>query len=172
MSTSKPIDNPIHAVIAVWHRGSRTFYVKRSAKMQNYPLVWSLMSIQFDPLKVDPLDLEAVQPLFERMSRERLCSAPIRVKRYLSAANCADNPMARRVFLYMYEVELEDEPKLNPDYYVDAEWLEPVEYERRSAGSTCGLCMRMWSDYCVRNRLAERPFAPPVPVDNGDEVAA
>lgn len=151
---------PIHAIIAVWHRGALTFYVKRSAKMQNYPLVWSLMSIQFDPTTVDPLDLSAVQPMMEEMSAQRLNGAQIRVKRYLSAANCADNPMARRVFLYMYEVELGDEYSLNQDYYVDAEWLEPEEYERRSAGATCGLCMRMWSDYCVRNRLADHPFSP------------
>ena len=39
----------LHAAIGVWHRGSQTFYVKRSAQMQNYPLVWSLLSIQFDP---------------------------------------------------------------------------------------------------------------------------
>lgn len=33
---------PIHAVIGVRHRGSLTYYVKRSLAMPNYPGVWSL----------------------------------------------------------------------------------------------------------------------------------
>lgn len=165
-------DLPIHAVIAVWHRGSKTFYVRRSARMANYPKVWSLMSIQFDPTTVNPLDAAAVQTLMERMALERLCGAPLRVTRYLSSANCADNPMRRRVFLYLYEVELLEDPRLNPGYYIDSAWLEPAEYEARSFGATCGLCMRMWSDYCVRNRLTDRRFAPAVAPEDDDEAAA
>src|SRR5687768_11833778 len=80
----------IHAVIGVWHRGARTFYVQRSERMHNYPLVWSLLSIQFDPTRLaDPYDLAAVQPLMTRMADERLCGTPVRVTRYLSSANCA-----------------------------------------------------------------------------------
>ncbi len=169
---TKPVERPIHAVIAVWHRGPKTFYVRRSDRMANYPLVWSLMSIQFDPDVVDPFNLASIQPLMEKMSNERLNGAPIRLARYLSSANCADNPMGRRVFLHLYEVELATEPNLNPEYYVDSAWLEPTEYESRSMGATCGLCLRMWSDYCVRNRLADRPFAPPVPPEDGDAAAA
>jgi hypothetical protein len=168
----KPNDHPIHAVIAVWHRGSKTFYVKRSERMTNYPLVWSLMSIQFNPEIVDPLDLALVQPLMNKMARERLYDAPVRVIRYLSSANCADNPMARRVFLHLYEVELTADPNLNSEYYIDSAWLDPDEYELRSEGSTCGLCLRMWSDYCVNHRLTVRRFAPPVPMTAGDEAAS
>lgn len=163
---------PIHAVIAVWHRGATTFYVRRSERMANYPLVWSLMSIQFDPKVVDPLDVASIQVLMAKMASERLQGAPIRLTRHLSSANCADNPMSRRVFLHAYEVELEVEPSLNEKYYVDSAWLEPDEYERRSMGATCGLCLRMWSDYCFRNRLTSQRFAPPVLPNNGDEAAA
>lgn len=151
----------IHAVIGVWHRGARTFYVKRSEKMQNYPLVWSLLSIQFDPQVVtDHLDLRLIQPLMTKMANERLCGASARVTRYLSSASCDDNPMRQRVFLHLYELEFESEPQLSSEFYVDAAWLDPDEYERRSAGTTCGLCLRMWSDHCVRHGMTPRPFAP------------
>jgi hypothetical protein len=172
MMESREAAHPIHAAIAVWHRGAKTFYVQRSAKMANYPLVWSLMSVQFDPATLNPLDTAAVQALMERMARERLCGTRLRVAKYLSSANCADNPMRRRVFLHLHEVELLEEPRLNADYYVDSAWLEPAEYEARSSGATCGLCMRMWSDYCVRNRLTDRRFAPVVPPEDDDEAAA
>ena len=166
------VQGPIHALIAVWHRGAKTFYVQRSERMANYPLVWSLMSIQFDPNSVDPFNLVSVQPLMDRMATERLRGTPVRVTRYLSSASCADNPMRRRVFLHLYDVEVEGEPNLNPDFYVDSEWLEPAEYERRSMGATCGLCLRMWSDYCVSHRLTDRRFAPSVHSEDRDEAAA
>ncbi len=172
MMETREAARPIHAVIAVWHRDAKTFYVKRSAKMANYPLVWSLMSIQFDPATLNPLEAAAVQPLMDKMARERLCGAPLRVTQYLSSASCADNPMQRRVFLHLYEVELQGEPRLDPNYYVDSAWLEPAEYEVRSSGAACGLCLRMWSDYCVRNRLTDRRFAPAVPPEDDDEAAA
>jgi hypothetical protein len=155
------IANSIHAVIGVWHRGARTFYVKRSEQMQNYPIVWSLLSSQFNPEVVrDPLDLPTIQPLMTKMSAERLHGAPIHVTRYLSSANCADNPMRKRVFLHLYEVEFDAEPKLTPAFYTDAAWLDPDQYERRAAGTTCGLCLRMWSDHCVRYGMTDRLFAP------------
>ena len=40
---------PIHAVIGVRRAGGATFYVRRSEYMENYPGVWSLFSIQYDP---------------------------------------------------------------------------------------------------------------------------
>ena len=96
----------------------------------------------------------------QKMADDRLHGAPVRVVRYLSSASCADNPMRQRVFLHLYEVDFATEPKLVPAFYVDAAWLEPAEYEQRAAGATCGLCMRMWSDHCVRHGMAERRFAP------------
>ena len=151
----------IHAVIGVWHRGARTFYVKRSKKMQNYPLVWSLLSIQFDPSMVqDHLDLRAIQPLMTKMADERLHGAAVQVTRYLSSGHCTDNPMRKHVFLHLYEIEFETEPRPTPEFYVDAAWLDPDEYEQRAAGTTCGLCLRMWSDHCVRHGMAKHLFAP------------
>jgi hypothetical protein len=108
----------------------------------------------------------------DKMSRDRLCGAALRVTQYLSSASCADNPMRCRVFLHLYEVELQGEPDVNPDYYVDAAWLDPGEYEARSAGAACGLCLRMWSDYCVNHHLTDRRFAPEVPPEDDDEAAA
>jgi hypothetical protein len=149
---------PIHAVIAVWHRGARTFYVRRSARMANYPLVWSPLSIQFDPKQVDPLDLAQVQPLMDRMGRERLCGARVRVTSHLSSASCAENPMERRVFLHLYEVELDVEPTLDSAFYSDAAWLEPPEYQQRAAGATCGLCTRRSDRGSLRSRQPGLPL--------------
>ena len=132
---------------------SETFYVKRSPKMANYPLVWSLMSIQFDPATLNPLDTASVQPLMEKMAQERLSGAPLRVSQYLSSASCADNPMHRRVFLHLYAVELLGEPRLNPDYYVDSAWLEPSDYR----GPIVGRHLRSLHEDVVRLLRSESP---------------
>lgn len=153
----------IDAVIGVWTRGGRTFYVRRSATMENYPNVWSLLSIQYAPDELPNfLDLPSVQRVMDRMSKQRLAGAAVRVVRHLKSARCSDNPMGARVALHLYQVELDSEPELNPAYYTDWAWFTPEEYIRASANSTCGLCMRMWSDYCVENGLCEARFAPQV----------
>ena len=159
----------IDALIGVWARSARTFYVKRSSLMENYPNVWSLLSIQFGPDELaDFLDLASVQRVMARMSEQRLGGVPLRVLRYLKSARCSDNPMGVPVKLHVYEIELEDEPRLNPDYYVESAWFTPEEYLSASANSTCGLCMRMWSDYCYENGLSDVRFAPQV-VEDGVE---
>jgi hypothetical protein len=160
----------IDAIIGVYVQDDRTFYVKRSPSMENYPNAWSLLSIQFtlDELQ-DFLDLPSAQRVMERMSQERLCGAPVHVVRYLKSARCSDNPMGVPVRLHLYEIELEEEPRLNPEYYIDSAWMTPEEYTVASANSTCGLCMRMWSDYCVENGLCETRFAPEVVEDEEED---
>lgn len=151
----------IHAVIGVWYKDGKTFYVRRSAKMENYPNVWSLLSIQFVPSTfVHDTDPEVVQSLMEQMAEERLGGVGVRVVRYLTSAHCFRNPMNKAVYLHMFQVELDDQPILNPDYYSDCAWLTPEEYCERSHDAMCGLCLRMWSDYSVRHNLAKRAFAP------------
>lgn len=163
LSDTRP---PINAIIGVWYSGNKTFYVKRSAKMQNYPLVWSLLSIQFKPEELpDQLDLDAVQKLMEKMSAERLGSTPVKVVQYLTSATCSDNPMQTRVALHLYRIEFDRPPELNPEFYLDSAWLTPDEYTERSKNSTCGLCLRMWSDYCLHRGLVSKRFAPAVNAD-------
>jgi len=153
----------IQAAIGVWFKDGRTFYVKRSSQMENYPNVWSLFSIQFTPEELpDFTDLEDAQRVMERMSEERLDGAPIRLIHYLKSARCSDNPMGVPVTLHLYQIELKHEPELNQKYYVDSAWLTPEEYLAASADATCGLCMRMWSDYCYRTGLSKTRFAPSV----------
>ncbi|MEW6283343.1 MAG: hypothetical protein AB1758_32340, partial [Candidatus Eremiobacterota bacterium] len=55
----------LFGLIGVWtNEQGRTFYVKRSPKMKNYPSVWSLFSIQYDPKELtDPEDLAPAQHL-------------------------------------------------------------------------------------------------------------
>ncbi len=151
----------LQAVIGVWHRGPQTYYVKRSEKMTNYPGLWSLLSKQFDLKDLpDPKDLSAIQPVMERLSRERLGGVPIATKKHLTSGDSDDNPIDRHVFLHLYEVELLVEPRLNPDYYTDAAWLTPEAYEEKSAGLQCGLCLRLWSDYAWLAGIIDRPFIP------------
>jgi hypothetical protein len=85
---------PIHAVIGVRRAGGATFYVRRSEHMENYPGVWSLFSIQYDPAAVaDVTDLQAVTPLFEMMSSQRLGGVPIKVKSYLTSGSSDQNSL-------------------------------------------------------------------------------
>ena len=153
----------IEAVIGVWFKNGRTFYVKRSSRMENYPNAWSLLSIQFTPEELPEFtDLDAVQRVMEKMSEERLGGTPVRLVRYLKSTRCSDNPMQVSVTLHLYQIELEREPELNPRYYVDSAWLTAEEYIKTSENATCGLCMRMWSDYCYQSGLSKVRFAAPV----------
>ena len=149
----------LHAVIGVRYSGNRTFYVKRSRKMANYPGVWSLPSIQFERKQLpDPTNLFTVRNLMEKLSRERLGGFPIEVRSFLTAGDSAENPVGKHVFLYLYKIEMPREPRLNPDYYTEAAWLTAREYEQRSAGEPCGLCLRLWSDYAWMSGITDRPF--------------
>jgi len=161
------IASEIDAVIGVWFKDGRTYYVKRSPEMQNYPNAWSLLSIQFTNEEFpDFTDLEGAQRVMERMAEERLGGVGLKLVRYVKSSRCSDNPMQVPVTLHMYEIELEGEPKLNPRYYVDCGWFTPEEYMKVSENTTCGLCMRMWSDYCYQMGLSERRFAPRVRPDH------
>ena len=153
----------IEAVIGAWLKDGRTLYVKRSGRMENYPNVWSLLSIQFTPEELpDFTDLAATEKVMERMSQERLGGVPVRLIHYLKSARCSDNPMQVPVTLHLYQIELEREPELNQQYYVDYAWFTPEEYIKASENATCGLCMRMWSDYCYQSGLSKIRFAAPV----------
>ncbi|MER9690020.1 MULTISPECIES: hypothetical protein [unclassified Mesorhizobium] len=154
-------EKPIHAVIGVRRSGDATFYVHRSQFMENYPGVWSLFSIQYDPGAIaDITDLEAVTPLFEKMSAQRLGGVPIRVKSYLTQGASDQNPMGIDVQLHLYEIELDEEPRLNPRYYTEGAWLTAEDYEERCAKQVCGLCLRLWSDYAWIMGYTDRPFIP------------
>lgn len=154
------MDRPtLNAVIGVWHKGPVTYYVKRSGKMANYPRVWSLPSIQYAPNELtDPENLECAQSLLYRMSLERLGNVPVRVKKYLISGDSDQNPYGVHVYLHLYRIELLSTPHLNSDYYTDDAWLTAEEYEKRSAGSACGLCLRLWSDYAWLAGITDRPF--------------
>jgi hypothetical protein len=152
---------PIHAVIGVRHVGPSTWYVRRSALMANYPDVWSLPSVRYDPKAfVDPEDLVAAGERFARLSEERLGGAEIRVGRFLVEDASDMNPMGVDVTLRLYEIDIAEPLITNPDFYVESSWMSPEEYERASAGQPCGQCLRMWSDWAWLNGITDRPFVP------------
>ena len=98
----------IHAVVGVWRRGDLTYYVRRSGKMENYPGVWSLLSIQFEPSElVDPNDLQKIQEIMVGMSNERLGGTTISVKGYLDSGDSDHNPYRKHVYLHLYEIYLD-----------------------------------------------------------------
>ena len=151
----------IHAVIGVWYRNGRTYYVERSHKMAHYPGVWSLFSIQFSQSELTHCeDLATVQRLMDRMSDERLGGAAIVVKRHLISGNSDQNPIKKHVYLHLYQIDLVCDPVLNPEFYTQGAWLTAKEYEERSAGQPCGLCLRLWSDHSWLMGLTDRPFVP------------
>ena len=154
--TSIPV---LRAVIGVWHCGSLTYYVKRSGKMANYPNLWSLLSIKYEANELnDPMDLDCVRRHMQHMSNERLGGESVVVRKHLIAGDSDDNPIGMHVYLNLYEIELQKEPRLNPNYYTEGAWLTPEEYERRTAGRKCGLCLRLWSDYAWLAGISDRPF--------------
>jgi hypothetical protein len=161
-----PNGKPIHAVIGVRRRGGSTFYVRRSEQMENYPGVWSLFSLQYDPARVpDVKDLRAVRPIFENMSAQRLGGVPVRVKSYLTSGSSDQNPMGVDVSLHLYEIEFDEEPRLNEEYYTDGAWLSAEQYEEHCAEQVCGLCIRLWADYAWIMGYTDRPFIPRTPYE-------
>lgn len=158
----------IRAVIGIKHEegSARAYYVLRSDQMTNYPNVWSLLSEKFTEEELpDHLDLSAVQLVFNRMAIQRLGGTPVRVTHYITSGTCDKNPMNKRVTLHLYRIEFEDNPELNPRYYIDSEWLDAEVYHARADEAACGLCTRLWSDHCVRMGWVDEPFAHPNPLD-------
>ena len=157
---------PIDAVIGVRRSGGSTFYVQRSEHMENYPGVWSLFSIQHDPVTLpDVTDAAAAQSLFDAMSAQRLGGVPVRVKSYLTSGSSDMNPMGVEVTLHLYEIDFDEEPVLNERYYTAGAWLTAEEYEERCAEQVCGLCLRLWSDYAWLQGFTDRPFIPRIPYE-------
>lgn len=159
----------LHAVIGVRFAHGKTFYVRRSPQMENYPNVWSLFSIQFDPRVLDPEDLNQVQNLMDQMSLQRCGGVPVQVLNKLTSGTCLNNSIRRRVFLHLYLIYFDEEPKLNPRYYTEGTWLFPRDYVAKSKEAPCGLCTRLWSDYSYVHGLSEERFAP-VPEETALEI--
>lgn len=150
----------LHAIILVAHKENRTFYVKRSTQMENYPGVWSLPSIQFLPRELpDHNDIWRVQAFVDKFLTQRLGPNRVRVEKFLTMGDSDTNPIGRHVHLYLYEAQLVGTPELNPTFYTDMRWLTPEEFEHLSAGQTCGLCVRLWGDYAWLHGLSDRPFS-------------
>lgn len=149
----------LRAVIGVWHRGASTYYVKRSRRMQYYPNVWSLPSFRYDSHVLrDPENLTDARTLIQEMSDQRLGGVPILAVDHLISGDSDKNPYGLHVYLNLYRIKLAAEPVLNPIYYEEGAWLSAQEYEDKSAGQECGLCLRLWSDYAWLARITDRPF--------------
>jgi len=143
---------PIRAVIGVWYRPhtKQTYYVLRSAGMENYPGVWSLPSLQYKKEELpDPLDCSAARRIFERMGAERFHGDPIHVYGHLISGSSDENPMERMVELSLYAIAFESEPMLNARYYLDGRWMTEREFDLKSvlAPLPCGLCTKLWKGY-------------------------
>lgn len=158
MDGAKDTIPTITAVIGVWTRGDRTYYVRRSGTMQNYPGAWSLFSEQYDPAEIDPDDRADVNKVFDRMSKRRLGSVGIKVGRLVSARSRYTHALGRSVTLRLFEIELEREPILNPEFYSDAAWLTNDEFRERVTAVPCGMCTRMLSDYRMQRGEISEPL--------------
>ena len=150
--------SPIYALIGVWSRNGLTYTVQRSQDMENYPSVWSLFSERFDPSTCDPLDRDDVTNVFNRMSRNRAGGVPVTVGKMLSVRSRLNEKLGYRVSLWMYEIELANEPQLNPAFYSDSDWLTNDEIRKRVSAVSCGMCTRMLSDYRMRRGEIQEPL--------------
>lgn len=152
-------DGPITAIILVRQHAGLTWCVRRSSKMANYPNLWSLPSIQYEPgTFADPLDIDRASELANALSEQRLGGTPVRVNRFLTEGSSNENPMGVDVKLRLYEVELAAEAVLNTHFYVGQEWMAPEGYQKASAGQPCGLCLRLWSNYAWLSGITDIPF--------------
>ncbi len=152
------VERTLDAAIGVWTRGKLTYYVRRSEAMGNYPGVWSLFSERFDPDEVDPLDRADVQTVFQRMAFRRVGSGSVKVGRFLSARSRYTPKLGCTVKLWMYEIALERDPDLNPDFYSDGAWLTDDDFRQRAEAAPCGMCTLMWSDYLKRLGFITEPL--------------
>lgn len=148
----------ITAVIGVWTRGNRTYYVHRSGTMRNYPGAWSLFSEQYDPAEIDPDDHAEIKKVFDRMSKRRLGGVQIKVGRLVSARSRYTHALGSSVTLRLFEIELEHEPILNPEFYSEAAWLTNDEFRKRVTAVPCGMCTRMLSDYRMHRGEIDEPL--------------
>lgn len=162
-SNTTGLDNSLNlpcitAVIGVWTRGDQTYYVHRSETMQNYPGAWSLFSEQFNPDEVDPDDPVQVKRIFERMSERRLGGIHLKVGPIISARSRYNHSLGSSVTLRLFEIELEDEPILNPEFYSEGAWLTNDEFRKRVTAVPCGMCTRMLSDYRMQRGEIDEPL--------------
>lgn len=163
MPQGEVVQDKLHAVIGIWLREGRAFYVKRSEneKLNNYLGVWSLFSIQYEEGELEDVkDLSAASRLMQKMTEERLCGSPIRTKGFLFEDSANSMKIINKwVYLKFYEIEFDNDPKLNPDYYTDGRWMTFDEYEEQLGEGGCGSCIRMWWDYAHFNLgIVNRPF--------------
>ena len=138
----------IHAAIGVWQRGDKTFYVLRSQKMENYPGVWGLLSLQHVPVFLkNPKNLMRAMMILQQMSNERLHGALVHMRRFLYRGSSDQNPMGCMVHLNLYEIEFDDQPELQRDFYTDSAWMTPSELRAANIGKQSGLCTKLWLEY-------------------------
>lgn len=142
----------IHAVIGVWTKKDKAFYVLRSPKMENYPGVWGLLSLRHEAgFLNNPYNIRRAQLVLQQLSDERLCGAKIRTHKFLCKGSSDENPYDMMVHLNLYQVEFSAEPELNTDYYTDSAWMTPEQAIEANNENQSGFCTRLWQEYLREN---------------------
>lgn len=141
---------PIRAFIGAWKKGDKTYYVKRSDKMENYPGVWSLFSMQIPWEKFTelPQDRDLALDIMQTISNQRLGGLEVTNALWISGAESFRTELGKSVALHLYRVELIGEPKLNPYFYSEGAFLTADEF-RSMDKMPCGTCVRMWSKHGI-----------------------
>ena len=130
----------IFALIGAWAKNGKVFYVKRSMNMPNYPGVFGLLSTRYDPLNDGFMgDAESAKPTFQRMADERLHGAPIKVGKKITSHTYQTGP-AGPLHLEIFEIFLEQEPALNPEFYTEFAWMDRWNLLNLSIKGECGKC--------------------------------
>ena len=156
-------DHYIFGLIGVWCKIEKDevlyYYVKRSSKMDNYPNTWGLLSRQWNRNDYhNILGLkDKLQPLFQEMSVQRLDNTPIKVIQWLAtqANKPEENPLGCWLYLDIFQIELEKEPVLNPEFYTEAKWMTRKDILNLSITQECGRCTEMLTEFLRWHRLKE-----------------
>ena len=146
-------DRDILAFVGVWLRGDKAYFVRRSCRMENHAGQWSLPSVQLLPgvLSSDNVSVAVVEQ-FRRLSGERFRKSPISVKRFLICGReYRENiPRPAWVDLRLYEIAFDEEPRLDPEYYVEGRWMTLSEYRVASDPAAAGLCCNLLERFMQR----------------------
>lgn len=156
--------NQLHAIIGMWQRDQKIYFVQRSASMENYPSVWSLMSLQHEKDRLDdPRNLKSAARIFNELSESRFDGEPIEVHAHVLSQSADNSFINSTTHLHLYQISFDEEPTLNDAYYTNAKWLTFDEYLKISKGTPCGLCTCMLEDHLlsqgiILNRVLHQRF--------------
>jgi hypothetical protein len=89
------------------------------------------------------------------MSAERLNGVEIEPIQWLDSNFFYQIPLGGKMEMNVFQIKLEHDPNLNPDFYVDAKWLTHKQIVELSMREDCGKCTEMFLEYLKWHRIGD-----------------